>query len=209
MRNCLEPREIPCLVLFRPSLATGVTALTAAAGGLGALTSLSRYYKGPVSDHFDGRRFFDPQGSAPKSFTDLLRWQFGKRPVPWPDRHPSPYSDTPPQRVDNPRDWRVSYVGHASLLIQVAGLNILLDPVWSERASPWSFAGPKRVNDPGIPFRSFAADRCRAGVALPLRPHGCRHLVGARRQASSALRGAAGQRHHHPQPRSGGAGRSL
>jgi len=43
-------------------------------------------------------------------------------------------------------------VGHATLLIQVAGLNILTDPVWSERASPVSFAGPKRVTAPGIAF---------------------------------------------------------
>jgi L-ascorbate metabolism protein UlaG (beta-lactamase superfamily) len=47
---------------------------------------------------------------------------------------------------------RISYVGHASVLIQTAGLNILLDPVWSKRASPFRFAGPKRVNDPGIAF---------------------------------------------------------
>jgi L-ascorbate metabolism protein UlaG (beta-lactamase superfamily) len=39
-----------------------------------------------------------------------------------------------------------------TLLIQTAGLNILLDPVWSVRASPFRFAGPKRVNDPGIAF---------------------------------------------------------
>ena len=62
-----------------------------------------------------------------------------------------PLRDRPPARVDGP-EWRISYVGHASLLIQTAGLNILIDPVWSERASPVSFAGPKRVNDPGIAF---------------------------------------------------------
>ena len=45
-----------------------------------------------------------------------------------------------------------SFVGHASWLIQTAGLNILVDPVWSERASPFCFAGPKRHNDPGIAF---------------------------------------------------------
>ena len=38
------------------------------------------------------------------------------------------------------------------MLIQTAGLNILLDPVWSDRASPFRFVGPKRVNDPGIAF---------------------------------------------------------
>jgi len=131
---------------------TGFKTVANAASGVGALTRLSRYYNGPISDHFDGLRFFDPQGSTPKSFFDLLRWQLGKQPVAWPKQDPSPYSDTPPVRVDNARDWRATYVGHASLLLQVAGINILLDPVWSKRVSPVTFAGPRRVNDPGISF---------------------------------------------------------
>jgi len=57
----------------------------------------------------------------------------------------------PPTRVEGTA-LRISYVGHASMLIQTAGLNILLDPVWSNRASPFRFMGPKRVNDPGIAF---------------------------------------------------------
>lgn len=71
--------------------------------------------------------------------------------MPWPARAPSPYRDRPPDRVEGER-LRVSYVGHATLLLQAGGLNILVDPVWSERASPVSFAGPKRVNEPGILF---------------------------------------------------------
>jgi L-ascorbate metabolism protein UlaG (beta-lactamase superfamily) len=47
---------------------------------------------------------------------------------------------------------RISYVGHASFLLQTAGLNVLLDPVWSPRASPFRHVGPKRVNAPGIAF---------------------------------------------------------
>jgi len=46
-------------------------------------------------------------------------------------------------------------VGHATLLIQTAGINILTDPVWSPRASPLSFAGPKRVAQPGIAFEDL------------------------------------------------------
>jgi len=116
---------------------------------------MSRYYNGPVSDHFDGERFFDPHGAAPKSRRELLRWRFGRRSralrAKWPSSAPSPYADRPPARVEG-ANCRVSYVGHASFLIQTAGLNILVDPVWSPRASPFSFAGPKRVNDPGIDF---------------------------------------------------------
>ncbi len=44
------------------------------------------------------------------------------------------------------------HVGHSSVLIQLGNLNVLVDPVWSERASPVGWAGPKRVNAPGIAF---------------------------------------------------------
>lgn len=46
----------------------------------------------------------------------------------------------------------ISFVGHVTFLIQIMGLNILTDPVWSMRASPFSFAGPKRVTEAGIEF---------------------------------------------------------
>lgn len=113
-------------------------------------------YDGPVSDHFDGLHFFDPDGASPKSLGEVLRWQFGggrTREV-WPDWVPSPYADVPPPRVDGAK-VRFCFVGHASWLIQTGGLNILVDPVWSMRASPVSFAGPKRHNDPGIAFEKL------------------------------------------------------
>jgi len=138
--------------LTRHRVFTGLTALAAAAaGGLGIRSAQARYYDGPVSDHFDGTRFFDVHGAPPKSRLDLLRWRFGGSRAEWPDWAPSPHSDKPPARVAG-NAWRISFVGHATLLLQTAGLNILIDPVWSERASPVSFAGPKRVNDPGILF---------------------------------------------------------
>ena len=109
-------------------------------------------YSGPISDHFDGERFFDPDGVPPKSLREVLRWQFGERQrARWPERAPSPYADSPPPRVED-NGVRLSFVGHASWLIQTAGLNILIDPVWSGRASPFRWAGPKRHNDPGIAF---------------------------------------------------------
>jgi L-ascorbate metabolism protein UlaG (beta-lactamase superfamily) len=137
--------------LSRRSLFAGTTAVLAAAGGLVAIRGAqARYYDGPVSDHFDGLHFFDPQGVPPKSPLDLLRWWSSNGRQAWP-KWEAGLSDRPPRRVDD-GSWRISYVGHASVLLQVAGLNILLDPVWSERVSPVSFAGPKRVNDPGVAF---------------------------------------------------------
>jgi L-ascorbate metabolism protein UlaG (beta-lactamase superfamily) len=126
----------------------------AAAAGLSAIwASRMKTYDGPVSDHFDGTQFFDPDGVPPKSLGEVLRWQLGsgrERAV-WPDHVPNAHDDTPPPRVTGYK-VRLSFVGHASWLIQTAGLNILIDPVWSERASPLSFAGPKRHNAPGIAF---------------------------------------------------------
>ena len=111
------------------------------------------YYSGPVSDHFDGTRFFNPGGTPPRGLRDLLRWRFGETRARWPASVPSPFAGArPAPRV---ADLAVTMVGHATLLIQMAGLNILTDPVWSERASPLSFAGPRRVTPPGIAFEDL------------------------------------------------------
>ena len=83
----------------------------------------SRYYNGPVSDHFDGERFFDRRGVAPRNQGDLLRWLVDRywrgTKAKWPAWAPSPYADRPPDRVEGAA-WRLSYVGHASWLIQTA-----------------------------------------------------------------------------------------
>ncbi|MDN2565685.1 MBL fold metallo-hydrolase [Aquibium sp. A9E412] len=134
---------------------------TVGLGGLGALAvsgltvgrgRANAYYDGPPSDHFDGRVFFNPDGTPPRHFADLLRWQLGGGKAAWPAAWPSPHPPARPvPRVDG-TGLRVTMVGHATLLVQTAGLNILTDPVWSQRASPVGFAGPRRVNPPGIAF---------------------------------------------------------
>ena len=83
-----------------------------------------------------------------------MRWQLSSRATAWPDKLPATLADRPPARVAEGR-CRVSFVGHASFLVQVDGLNILLDPVWSERASPIAFAGPARYAPPGIAFNDL------------------------------------------------------
>jgi L-ascorbate metabolism protein UlaG (beta-lactamase superfamily) len=120
-----------------------------AAACIGAARARNIYYEGPASDHFDGVRFFSPSQPQDKGLAELLRWQLGGGREPWPETFPSPFRDAPPARVD---DLRVTLVGHATLLIQAAGLNVLTDPVYGERASPVSFAGPRRVNPPGVAF---------------------------------------------------------
>ncbi|MGB3406986.1 MAG: MBL fold metallo-hydrolase [Jannaschia sp.] len=127
----------------------GITGfLGAAACAVQRTGSANPYYAGPVSDHFDGTRFFNPEGQDPKGFGDLVRWQLGGGKADWPDTV-GITQDKPAERID---DLRVTMIGHATVLIQVAGLNLLTDPVWSRRASPLSFAGPARVTAPGVAF---------------------------------------------------------
>lgn len=131
---------------------TALFTALAACGGGAAVTVESRnnrYYAGPVSDHFDGVRFFNPGGTTPRGFGDLLKWKFGGGQEKWPEVVPVPQKARPAARV---QDLTITMVGHATLLIQTAGMNLLTDPVWSDRASPLAFAGPKRVTEPGIAF---------------------------------------------------------
>jgi L-ascorbate metabolism protein UlaG (beta-lactamase superfamily) len=139
-------------LLTRRRLFAAIGAVAAVTGGVLAVrTAAARYYDGPISDHFDGRIFFDPHGVPPKSLGDLVRWWTGGGRSKWPLRVENAHADRPPARVEGAR-LRVSFVGHATLLLQTGGLNILTDPVWSERVSPVSFAGPRRVRDPGVAF---------------------------------------------------------
>ncbi len=112
------------------------------------------YYSGPITDHFDGVRFFNPDGIEPGGLRDVLKWQFGggRQRVHWPKTVESSFAPAKPEARISGEGLRVTMVGHASMLIQVAGLNILTDPVWSERVSPFSFIGPRRVVAPGIAF---------------------------------------------------------
>ncbi|WP_083649681.1 MBL fold metallo-hydrolase [Salaquimonas pukyongi] len=133
---------------------TGAAASSAFSAMWWSLRPFSKnpFYRGPVSDHFDGKRFYNEGGTPPGTFKDLVRWKLQGERTKWPARYDSPFErDVPPQRVAADTA-RVTHVGHASFLIQTNGLNFLTDPVWAERASPLGFAGPKRVNPPGIDF---------------------------------------------------------
>lgn len=93
------------------------------------------------------------------TFTDFLKWQISKikffkenkSKKMWPKQQiEANASLTPLAKVK--QQLHISYVGHVTFLIQVDGINILTDPVWSDRASPFGFIGPARVQKPGIQF---------------------------------------------------------
>ena len=131
---------------------TGVAALggilAAVSGGRAARAS-NPYYSGPVTDHFDGLRFFNPDGTPPGTLADVIKWQFGEGMTRWKRPVPAPPPTVPEERVE---DLRVTMVGHASLLLQCGRRNVLLDPVFSDRASPLPLGDPLRFNPPGIRF---------------------------------------------------------
>lgn len=130
-----------------------------------AVTILPRYldriyYHGPDSGHYDGERFFNPDGEDTVRVPGNRRggragflWRQATgadgRPA-WPDRI-AVHKDTPPARVDGGA-MRATWVGHATVLVQTNGLNILTDPMWGEVAGPFGLAGPRRTAPPGIDF---------------------------------------------------------
>ncbi|MEP6732778.1 MAG: MBL fold metallo-hydrolase, partial [bacterium] len=74
------------------------------------------------------------------------------KPARWPKLVAARTGVRPPQRVAG---LQITHVGHASYLVQVGGHNILVDPVWAERASPFTWAGPRRHNPPAIAFEDL------------------------------------------------------
>jgi L-ascorbate metabolism protein UlaG (beta-lactamase superfamily) len=82
-------------------------------------------------------------------FGDLMRWQLGGGRALWPRRIENTVYPAPPRRVSGP-ELLVTWIGHSTVLLQTAGLNILTDPFFSKRASPFQFAGPIRVRDAAI-----------------------------------------------------------
>jgi len=85
----------------------------------------------------------------------LWRWQYERLRDGLPKPPAAPVLGVPPDLSllhSESQQPRVTWVGHATLLVQVDGVNLLTDPHWGHRASPVSFAGPKRHQPPGIPF---------------------------------------------------------
>jgi L-ascorbate metabolism protein UlaG (beta-lactamase superfamily) len=100
------------------------------------------------TDHFDGRRFFNPNGANGQPFRLVPRLLRTPR-TPWPSE-----VAVEPRRPPNPGpdEIVVTFVGHATFLIQTATANVLIDPVYYRRASPVPFSGPRRVRAPGVRF---------------------------------------------------------
>jgi L-ascorbate metabolism protein UlaG (beta-lactamase superfamily) len=115
-------------------------------------------YRGSITDHFDGRCFYNPYDSEdpikrPRRW-EVLRWFANRdkgRWAEWTDSTPAP----PPARQVPAQELQITFVGHSTVLIQLDGFNILCDPHWSNRASPFAAIGPRRHCAPGLRFEDL------------------------------------------------------
>ncbi|MBL7544481.1 MAG: MBL fold metallo-hydrolase [Bdellovibrionaceae bacterium] len=106
-----------------------------------------------MSNHFNGEHFYNPVDHKDKSLWDVLKWQWTRVSKDWPKTLQNEVTPQLPQKL-NKGQFALTFINHASFLVQVQTsqkmINILTDPVFSERTSPLSFIGPKRVRPPGI-----------------------------------------------------------
>ena len=104
--------------------------------------------------HFDGNRFYNPDAPQAPGFLDALRWKLTSQPEPSPRFLSDVEPTMPPRRVEG-RELRTTLVNHSTVLLQQKGSNILTDPLWSERASPLTWAGPRRRRKPGVAWENL------------------------------------------------------
>lgn len=102
----------------------------------------------PRSDHFNGKTFFQSHHDHAVRRLDFWRWRLTAKPRPWP-AHVALAAQPPPPA---PRVGEIvaTWIGHATFLLQTPHGNLLTDPHFSERASPFAWAGPRRAHPPAV-----------------------------------------------------------
>lgn len=109
----------------------------------------------PISDHCNGHTFFNPKRPEVRGIIDVLRWKLSSTPAAWPESVPiTPSRPSPPPSSGG---LVAHWINHATFLLQTSAGTVLTDPVYSERASPVTWTGPRRVHAPGIAFADLPA----------------------------------------------------
>lgn len=114
-------------------------------------------YDANSSNHFDGKKFVNPDDAGNHRYWEVLKWWLsGYDRGSWYRIDEKESSDSPlPKKQVSAGEFHITFVNHATFLLQLDGINILTDPVWSYRASPYQWIGPKRMREPGITFEEL------------------------------------------------------
>ena len=147
----LAPCGAPTLEDMNRSLLCITVLLTAALSNATAQVASS---KGEAAVFADGE--YHGAEEFKKDAFDLLRFAFEREPGVWTRALDAPIGPRPPARV-GVGALRATVVNHSTVLLQFDGINVLTDPIWSTRASPVQWAGPKRFVPPGIAFADLPA----------------------------------------------------
>ncbi len=110
-------------------------------------------YPSPEKPHHTPDGFTNPLGHEERGLADFLKWQWGRmiREIPGPETYGFALAKNDPAFLQsNGEKSTLTWIGHATVLLQLKGRNILTDPHFSERASPVSWTGPKRAIPPGV-----------------------------------------------------------
>lgn len=111
-------------------------------------------WHGPRTEHFDGEAFQNMDPLRMKSLREIFKWRLTTHREPWPEWIASRPGVTPPPLVQGD-EFELTFINHAGFLIQTGGANLLTDPIWSERASPVQWFGPRRVREAGLAFEQL------------------------------------------------------
>lgn len=107
----------------------------------------------PDKPHHTHRGYRNLHLEEDHGFFDFLRWRWERfwKKIPPPESYHFPLAKNDPSFLrDNHKKNTITWVGHATLLLQIKGINILTDPQFSRRASPVQWAGPERIVQPGL-----------------------------------------------------------
>lgn len=95
------------------------------------------------------KKFVNTEKVVAKSFFDVIKWKLNSTAADWPEEIKNEYKYKNPDKIDS-NQVAVTFINHSSFLLQLDKFNILTDPVFSKRVSPFSWVGPSRARGAGI-----------------------------------------------------------
>lgn len=111
-------------------------------------------WDGPVTDHFNGKRFFNPEADDEPHNISYFWWGLTRKRGPYVTVQENRDKPQLAREVDLAQ-WEATLVNHSTFLLRVHDINILTDPVWSDRVSPVDCAGPRRYRPAGIDWEAL------------------------------------------------------